>query len=180
MTTIDSVRPIAMLTSDAMLFFAPIFVAAALHPARGELLNVRGLSRENVSPTLLGLAALAVVPVALYAAGQLNFQQTLADEHAEFGHYATMVYYTLSLLGLASLASRRNRGRRFAAYGAGLLAVMFAIASVFNPTTSGLSSTWAAFAALWGVVFVGAYEWTVRRDAPVHEAVPSEDVPLAP
>jgi hypothetical protein len=175
-----STGPLAVLTSDAMLFFAPVFVAAALHPARRELLHVRGLSREHVSIVLLGLAALAVVPAGLYAAGQLQLQQTLPDEHAAFGHYATMVYYTLSVLGLSLLASLRSRNRRFAAYGAGLLAVMFAIASVFNPTTSGLSSTWAAFAALWGVVFVGAYEWTVRRDAPVHEAVPSEDVPLAP
>jgi hypothetical protein len=88
-----------------------------------------------------------------------------------------MVYYTLSLLGLASLASRRNRGRRFAAYGAGLLAVMLAIASVFNPTTSGLSPTWAALAALWGVVFVGTYEWTVRRDSARVSVGPAEAEP---
>lgn len=172
--------PISVLTSDAMLFFAPIFLAAALHPAHGELLNVRGLTRENINLPLLALAAVAVVPVVLYAAGQLNLQQTLADEHAAFGHYSTMVYYTLSILGLALLASLRNRGRQFAASGAGLLAVMLAVSSVFNPTTSGLDTTWAALAVLWAVVFVGTYEWSARTDTQVGEPALSEDTATAP
>lgn len=173
--------PVPVLTSDAMLFFAPVFVAAALHPARGQLLP-RGLDTDAVDPVTLGLAVVAAVPVLLYVVGQIRFQTTLTDEHAAFGHYATMGYYGLSLVGLALLASIRTRGRRFAAYGAGLLALLLAIASVFNPTMSGLTTTWAALAALWALVFVGAYEWTARNDSVVGESTPPErdDAATAP
>lgn len=148
---------------DVLLFFGPVFVAAALHPARGELLDIGGFSRENVDPLLLGLTALAVVPVALYVGGQLNLQLILTDEHAELGHYATMSYAILSMVALGVLASLRNRGRRFAAYGAGLLAVMLGVASIFNPTMSGLSTTWSVLAMLWGLALIGVYELSVRR-----------------
>lgn len=165
---------------SVMLFFGPVFLAAALHPARGDLLPLRGFSWEAVDPVLLGLVGLAVVPVALYAWGQLNLQFVLTDEHAELGHYATMVYTVLSMLALAALASLRNRGRRFAAYGAGLIAVLLGVASVFNPETSALDGTWSAFAILWGLAVVGASEWSVRSGRSSRAAVPAEEPEHSP
>lgn len=148
---------------SVLLFFGPVYVAAALHPARGKLLGVP--RREQLDPVSLALAGLAVVPVGLYAAGQLNLQATLGDDHAALGHYSTMAFHVVSVVALALLASVRSRGRRFAVYGAGLLAVLFAAASVFQPTASGLDTVWATLAALWGLALVATYELSVRTGA---------------
>lgn len=61
---------------------------------------------------------------------------------------------------------RRTRGRRLAAYGAGLMAVLFGAASVFQPTASGLDLLWAGLAVLWAIALVGAYELSARRALP--------------
>ena len=159
---------------SALLFFGPIFVAAALHPAGVELVDVRRVGRDSLDPVSLGLVALAAVPVLLYVLGQFQLQGVLRDEHAAFGHYSTMAYYGLSLLGMGALAAVRTRGRRLPAYGAGLLAAMLGVASVFQPTMSGLDSTWAALAVLWALAFVGSYEWTVRRGAANVTVPPAE------
>lgn len=163
---------------SALLFFGPVFVAAVLHPARGELFDLVGFTRENVDPVGFGLAAIAAVPVVLYVAGQLNYQFVLADEHAELGHYSTMTYYGLSFLALAGLASLRNRGRRAAAYGAGVMAAALGVASVFNPTMSALDTTWATLAVVWGVAVVVAYEWSASRRKTLH-ADPVGEEPAA-
>lgn len=146
-----------------MFFFGPVFVAGALHPARGELLTLGDFDRDSVNPVMLGLVGLAVVPVVLYANGQANYQFVLTDEHAELGHYGTMTYFSLSIIALAGLAALRNRRRRLAAYGAAVMAAMLGIASVFQPTMSGLDSTWSALAVLWTLAVVGVYEWSVRN-----------------
>jgi hypothetical protein len=161
---------------SALLFFGPIFAAAALHPARGQLLDVRGFSRDDVDPVLLGLVALAVVPVVLHVASQWSFQQIRTGEHAALDHYATMSYHGLSVLALGALASLRNRGRRFAAYGAGLLAATLGVASVFQPTMSALGPLWAGLAILWALALVGASEWSVRTEA-TRTAVRSREEP---
>lgn len=163
-----------------MFFFGPVFVAGALHPSRSELLTLGGFDRDCVDPVLLGLVVLAVVPVVLYALGQANFQLVLADEHAELGHYATMTYASLSIVALAGLAALRNRGRRMAAYGAGILAAMLGIASEFQPTMSGLDTTWAALAILWALALVGAYEWSVRRNTLRSTAAPPKQPNVSP
>lgn len=157
---------------DVLLFFGPVFIAAAIHPARGELVSFRTLGRDDLDPLVLGLATLAVVPVSLYVAGQLKFQFVLTDGHAELGHYATMSYFGLSIIGLALLAAVRSRGRRMAAYGAAWMAAMLGIASVFQPTMSGLDPTWSALAVVWAVALVGGYEWSEYRPATGSEDAP--------
>ncbi|MWG35735.1 hypothetical protein [Halomarina oriensis] len=71
---------------------------------------------------------------------------------------------TRNVLGLAALAAVQTRGRRFAAYGAALLAVTLPVASVFDPITSGLPTTWSALSVLWGLALVGACEWRTAWD----------------
>jgi hypothetical protein len=161
-------------------FFGPVFVAGALHPARSELLTFGNFDRESLDPVLLGLVGLAVVPVVLYALGQANYQLVLTDEHAELGHYGTMTYVSLSIIALAGLAALRNRGRRLAAYGAGVMAAMLAIASVFQPTMSGLDTTWAVLTILWAFALVGAYEWSVRRSTLRSTAAPPKQPNVSP
>jgi hypothetical protein len=165
---------------SVMLFFGPVFIAAALHPARGELFRPGAFDWKNVNPVLLGLAVLAVVPVGLYVLGQWHFQDVLTDEHAALGHYGTMVYYGLSLIALATLASLGSRGRRPAAYAAALMAAMLGIASMFNPTMSALDGTWSALAILWGVAVIVAYEWSTRRVAAGLSVSPTEKSKASP
>lgn len=156
---------IAAGTFDPMLlvFFAPVIIAAALHPARGELLARDIISEAAARPVLLALVALAVVSVALYAAGQANLQLTLTDDHAADEHYSSMVAYVGTMIVLAALAAVSDTPRRFAAYAASLVAVVLAVASVYQPTVSAIDPTWSALAGLWGLAVVTAFEWAVRR-----------------
>lgn len=156
---------IAAGTFDPMLlvFFAPVIIAAALHPARDELLGRDAISKAAASPILLALVGLAVVPVALYAAGQANLQLTFTDDHAADEHYSSMAAYVGTMVVLAALATVSDAPRRLAAYAAGLMAVVLAVASVYQPTVSAIDPIWSALAGLWGLAVVTAFEWSVRR-----------------
>ncbi|WP_435156494.1 hypothetical protein [Haladaptatus sp. DFWS20] len=57
---------------------------------------------------------------------------------------------------------------------------MLAIASVFQPTMSGLDITWAALAILWALALVGAYEWSVRRNTLRSTAAPPKQPNVSP
>lgn len=156
---------IAVGTFDPMLlvFFAPVIIAAALHPARGELLDSDAISEAATKPVLLALVGLAVIPVALYAAGQANLQLTLADDHAADEHYSSMAAFVGTMVVFAALAAISDAPRRFAAYAAGLAAVVLAVASVYQPTVSAIDPLWSALAGFWGLAVVIAFEWSVRR-----------------
>lgn len=152
---------------DPMLvvFLGPVAVAALLHPARARLIRFDALAEGTENRLLLALAAVALVPVGLYAVGELTLQATLADEHAEFGHYAGMATYALTFVLLAALAAVSGAGHRVAAYVAGLMAVLLAAASLFLPVVSAIETTWSALAVLWAVAVVAVYEWGVRPAA---------------
>lgn len=158
-----------------LLIFGPLFAAAALHPVRGELIGIDGIARENLNPVLLGLFALAVVPVVLYVAGQLNFQFVLEDEHAAMDHYTMMTMYGLSFLALAGLAALGTHGRRAAAYGAGFMAAMLGVSSLAFPAMSALDLTWSVLAILWAVAVVVAVEWSERQAATDQSILPAAD-----
>lgn len=169
-----------MFTTESMLFFGPTLLAAALHPARGEVFGFARVSREDIDPVVLAVAVLAVVPVGLYVLGQLNLQATLDDSHVALTHYSTMGYFSLGMVGLAFLAAVRTRGRRFPAYAAAVMALGLAAASVFYPTASGLDTLWSGLAILWALALVGAYEWSVRRDTVSSTATASERPNMSP
>jgi cbb3-type cytochrome oxidase subunit 3 len=151
-------------TTESLLFFGPTLLAAVLHPARDEVFGFARVSREDIDPVVLAVAALAVVPVGLYVLGQLTLQATLDDSHVALTHYSTMGYFSVSMVGLVFLAAVRTRGRRFPAYAAAVMALGLAAASVFYPTASGLDTLWSGLATVWALALVGAYEWSVRRD----------------
>lgn len=164
-------------TFDPMLlvFFAPIFVAAGLHPARGELVSRGVFSKAVVNWPLLGLAALALVPVGLYAVGQANLQLTLTDEHAVLSHYSTMATYSLLFVALAALAGIGASGHRGAAYAAAVMAVVLAAASLYQPTSSAIDPTWSVLALLWALAIVVAFEWTDYRTSSRRSKMAVED-----
>jgi hypothetical protein len=165
-------------TAESLLFFGPTLLAAALHPARDEVFGFGRVSREDIDPVVFAVAVLAVVPVGLYALGQLNLQATLDDSHVALTHYSTMGYFSVSIIVLALLAAVRTHDRRFPAYAAAVMALGLAAASVFYPTASGLGTLWAGLATLWALALVGAYELSSRR-APSKAPTAAPDEPTA-
>lgn len=143
-------------------------VAAVLHPASGSL---RRLSMpEGYDPVVLGLAAVAVVPLVLYAVGQFTLQTTAGDEHALFVHYGGMATIAASILVLSVVAAFAPVGWRFAAVGAGLLALVWGVASVAFPVQASSGGLlWGALAIVWAISFVAGNEYAHRGDATVGE-----------
>lgn len=145
-----------------LVFFAPVFIAAALHPTRSEVFSREQFSRDTLNRPLLGLAVIALVPVGLYAIGQLNLQMMLSDEHAAVSHYSGIAMYSVLVVVYAVLASLGGQSRRAAAYAAGFMAVVFAAISTVHPAASALGPLWSGAAVLWGLAVVGTYEWSSR------------------
>lgn len=158
-----------------LVFFAPVFIAAALHPARDEVFSREQLSMDVLNRPLLALAAIALVPVGLYAAGQLNLQMTLTDSHAAVAHYSSMASTSLLFVGFAALASLGRQPRRAAAYAAAVLAIVLAAISSFEPAASSISPLWSAATVLWALAVVGTYERSVHRTGVSRDDVSVEE-----
>jgi uncharacterized protein YndB with AHSA1/START domain len=155
--------PIAMLP---VIFTVVGLVVAALHPDGRSLLSL-----DRVSPVDRGLVGLLVVaggPLLAYAGTELVKQYTLADEHAALVHYGAMALLAVLVLLLGALATVRRRDWRFAAWGAGLLAVYLGASSfAFPQLPSSTGPFWGGLAVAWGLGFVGATEVTRRNASPV-------------
>jgi hypothetical protein len=158
-----------------LVFFAPVFIAAALHPSRDEVFSREQLSMDTLNRPLLGLAVIALVPVGLYALGQLNLQLTLTDEHAAVSHYSSMAFFSLLFVVYAALASLGGQHRRAAAYGAAFLASILAAISTVEPAASAISPLWSGAAVLWALAVVGTYEWSARRTNAVRDDLTMEE-----
>jgi hypothetical protein len=142
----------------AAIFGSLGVVAAVLHPASGA---VRRFSLpDRVEPVVLGLVAVAVIPLGLYAVDQFGLQATATDDHALFGHYAGMVTVAGTILALSVVAAVAPVGWRIAATGAGLLALVWGVASLAFPAqTSSGGLVWGVLAILWAVAFVAGNEY---------------------
>lgn len=153
-------EPTVMMT----VLFVVAGVTAALHPARERLLRLQG----GVQPWMLLLAGGAAVPLLGYAFAQLQMQigASAADEHAAFGHWALMSGYALAIVICGVLGSLRSGGWRVPTWTAGILAVLFGLATFILPgQASGVSSTWGLLAIAWGLVFIVAGEILRARKA---------------
>lgn len=145
------------------LLLALAVATAALHPARGELLRLH----ERVEVWLLGLTAVAAVPLLPYGLNQLQTQigASPGDPHAAVGHWTIMSGYALAIVIYGVLASLRSPGWRVPAWSAGILAVVFGAGSLLMPAqASSVGATWGAAAVVWGVLFVVVGEWTAARE----------------
>ncbi|WP_255197276.1 hypothetical protein [Halorarius litoreus] len=155
----------AALANSPILMLPLIFgvlglVALVLHPAGRDLLRFD--RTESPSRILVGLLVVAAVPLLLYAGDQLVRQLTLADEHAMFVHYAGMAIASMYVLVMGVLAVVRERDWRFAAWSAGVVALILGVSSILFTVESSAGVLWGALAVLWAVVFVGAVEYTRR------------------
>ena len=145
------------------ILFVLTAVTAALHPARHELLRVS----EGVRPGLLGLSVIAAIPLLPYALTQLQIQigASPGDPHAEVGHWMIMSAYGVGIVLYGLLASLGSAGRRVPAWSAGILAVLFGVASIVMPAqASSVGATWGIAAVVWGALFIAAAEWTAARE----------------
>ncbi|MDX1688270.1 MAG: hypothetical protein R3248_09830 [Candidatus Promineifilaceae bacterium] len=142
-----------------VLFLLPLPMAA-LHPARGQLLRMRG-----VNPWLLGLLLLAAVPLLDFAMAHIGLQQLAltGDTHAEKGHWLLLAAYALGILGVGLLPAFRPRGWRIPAWSTGVLAGFFGLASIIlPPQASHVGPVWGTLAITWGIVYVALAERTTN------------------
>ena len=145
------------------LLFVLTVATAALHPARDKILRWKG----RLQPWLLGLTVAGAIPLLPYALNQLQIQigASAGDPHAEVGHWTIMSAYGVAIVLYGLLASLRSVGWRVPAWSAGILAVLFGLASLVLPAqASSVGATWGIAAVIWGVLFVAAAEWTAARE----------------
>jgi hypothetical protein len=106
----------------------------------------------------------AAVPLLVFAATNIRLQTTVTDDHAAMGHYGFMAAVSLTVVGFALLAGLRPDGWRLAAWVAGLLLALLAVASLAYPVSSSFSLPWAVAAIAWSTAYVAAAE-IARRAA---------------
>lgn len=152
--------PILMLP---LIFGTLSLVALALHPAGRDLFRFDRV--EHVDRALAGLLAVAAIPLLVYAGDQLVAQLTVADDHSLFAHYAAMAIASVYVVLMGSMAVFRERDWEFAAWSAGLVAVVVGLASVLFTVESSLGVVGGTLLVLFGVVFVAAVEYVRRFDA---------------
>ena len=144
-----------------LLIFGPAVVAALLHPAGRALVRTR--TAGTFTPLLAGLAVVAAIPLAVFAADQVVLQGS-GDEHAVISHYAGMVIYAAAIVGFGLLASLKPAGWRVPLYSAAGLALILGVASVLYPNmVSSVGTMWGGAAILWAAAFAVAGELTARR-----------------
>ncbi|WP_458206691.1 hypothetical protein [Haladaptatus sp. NG-SE-30] len=140
----------------ALLLGGLLVTAVLLHPAGRDVLRVR--TAGSVSPLLVGMVALAGIPLAVYAANQYLLQAS-GNVHAQLGHYADMVTYTGLILLLGLLAGLQPTGWRVPLWSAAGLAVVLGLSSAVYPTLpSSAGLLWGGLAILWGIGFIVAGE----------------------
>lgn len=145
----------------ALLLGGLLVAAFALHPAGWDVLRVR--TAGSVSPVLVGLVVLAAIPFTAYAVDQYAFQAS-GDVHAQLGHYADMVTYSLLVLLLGLLASVKPIGWRIPLWSAAGLVGILGTTSILHPAlASSVGPLWGGLAVLWAVGFIAAGEVSHRK-----------------
>lgn len=151
----------------------PILLATLLHPSGLDVIGELTDSRPN--KLLLGLVAVAAVPLLAFAAHQVGLQTGAVEaahahangghgsevhqEHIEFHHFMFVTQWAIAAIGLGLLASLQPAGWRLAAWLAGAMVAVFALAGILAPSAaSNPGLLWNLGAIVWGVVFIGAAE----------------------
>ncbi|KAB1192211.1 hypothetical protein GJR96_01630 [Haloferax sp. MBLA0076] len=142
---------------EVVPFFVLTGLMALFHPAGRQLLSLG----DDYSPALLGLVAVAALPVLAFAANQFVLQGT-GDVHAVAGHYMEMTTMSIGLLLLGLIAAAGAPGHRFVAWLTAGLAIYFGAVSLAFPTQiSSVGTMWAVALVLWGLAFVVVSELRV-------------------
>jgi len=150
--------------AELAIFIVPLVVLTVLHPRLCDLrLRSAGAVRDRIDRRMLALAAVAAIPLAAFAAVQVNLHLTVADDHVVFGHYVIMAAGALTIALGALVASVRPTGWRMLAYGVAVLAALVGVASaVFSDPAQGVNSG-GALVVLWAIAFVAVAEYGARN-----------------
>lgn len=151
------------LVSSPLLMLPVIFgtlalLALSVHPAGRGLLRFDRV--DQVPRPLAVLLVIAAVPLLSYAGGQALLQLTVTDEHAFFAHYGGMAIAATYVVLMGALALLRRRDFRFAAWSAGLVAVIIGAASITFSVASSVGVGWGALLIVWAIVFVAGVEYS--------------------
>jgi multisubunit Na+/H+ antiporter MnhB subunit len=92
----------------------------------------------------------------------MALQFAVTGEHALFGHFGGMAIASVYVVLMGAFAIVRRRDWRFAAYSAGLVAVVTGAGSILFTVESSVGPLWGTLSVRFGVVFVAAVE-SVRR-----------------
>jgi hypothetical protein len=156
------------------ILIAAIAVAALAFFAHPAPLGAKFTPATRPSPILGGLAAVAAIPLIVYAVGQLNIHlgSGAHDEHWEFGHWIVMAAVALLAVGLALVAAAKVAGWRVPLWTAGLMIAALGIASLGVDAVSQFATMWALLAIAWGGAFIAVGEIEARRDTGMAPARP--------
>jgi len=146
-------------------FWAAVTAAIiALHPARKRVLA----RPARPDPIIATVAALAVVPAAIYAAQMAAKYRAgfPGDDTNGFEHWTVQAALPLALVGLVALSALKTDGWRVPALSAAIGAVLFGALGVADTGSRGdVPTGWAAATLEWGLVVLLAVA-TARRRGP--------------
>jgi hypothetical protein len=146
---------------DFAILVAMFAGVAWLHPARDELLRI-----GRPSFPLMAIAAVAAVPLLVYALGQGDLQRSApgGDLHALHDHYLDMARVAFGLVLVALVASLGGRGFRIPGWCAGGAAAFLGLAALTYPEhASSFGTAWGAVVLGGGLLFIAVTEWEARR-----------------
>jgi hypothetical protein len=151
-----------------LFLLAVAVLLALLHPARGEVFAVH----PAWSRPLLMLAATAAIPAIVQAVTLLALART-SGPSCFFGQcplgdrYAEMAALALAIALVALLAAATPKGRRFAAWSAGVSASLVGGVSLLLPELSAsLGLVGGALAVIWSVLVIAVAE--LAREPRLH------------
>jgi hypothetical protein len=131
-------------------------------------------SPQGVSPVLLGMAAVAAIPLLAFASGQLSMhlQNISGDEHREFGHWLAMGSFGVSIIVLSFITAARVAGYRTAGWFVVAAMSLYGVGSLVQSAVHGSvvasrwGTVWALTALAWSAGFAVAMTRNVEAPAP--------------
>ena len=177
------VLALADLPAEVVPIIAVAIVIAAIafvaHPSswRAKFTPIATPSR-----TLFALAAVAAVPLVVYAIGQLDIHLRSGpnDEHYAFGHWVVMAVYAVLVPLFGAVAAWKVSGWRFPLWVAGIMAAALGVGSLSITAVSQLTTVWSLLAILWGAAFIALGELEARQHGPRSQPAPTDRHPVAP
>lgn len=146
----------AVLSPPWLLVGAATVLALMFHPIGDPF---RAFARSRIDPTMLGLVAVASVPLLAFAGTNVGLQRAGPSDHALLGHFGYMAALSFSVIGTGLLASARPAGWRLVASVAGGSPIALGLASLaFPDVSSALATEWAVAATVWGLTFIATAE----------------------
>ncbi|MCU4743749.1 hypothetical protein [Natronoglomus mannanivorans] len=142
---------------EVLPFLAVTGIALVVHPAGRRLLR-RG---NSYSPALLGLVAVAAIPILAFAATQLSMSSSTVDPHALDGHYVMMTALLIAPLAYGLFAALGFDGWRLASWFAALPIAYYGLLSIAFPAQVGSTGAmWGVAAICWAIAFVAVAEYS--------------------